>query len=64
MATKDTIYVVTESGAANLGDPDNFFHFTKGRTKIRANHPALKQVPQFFEPLDADLEVREWPPKS
>jgi hypothetical protein len=52
MAKADTIYIAKETGRVEPpGDPAAFF-FRAGVTKIRADHPAMKACPKFFEPLD------------
>jgi hypothetical protein len=52
MAKDDTIYIAKETGWVEPpGDPAAFCS-RQGVTKIRADHPAMKACPKFFEPLD------------
>jgi len=47
---KDTVYIATESGSADIkGD---VFIFVKDITRVRGNHPLLKVVPDYFAPVD------------
>jgi hypothetical protein len=51
--TKDTIYVATESGSSEVdGQP---ITFTRGVTRIRAGHPLLKAVPDYWKPVEENL---------
>jgi hypothetical protein len=65
MASKDDIFIATDTGSCEIpGDPVPFV-FTRGQTKVRANHPALKQVGWYFEPLDHSIGVVDYDaPKS
>ena len=47
------IYVAKESGSAEVeGKP---FTFVRGVTRIRAGHPALRQLGQFFKPVEENV---------
>ena len=62
---KAEVFVATESGACEIdGEP---LIFTKGITRVRAGHPLLKAVPDYFAPVEDrvhyDLEqatAQEW----
>ena len=46
----DTVYIATESGAAEVdGQP---FTFVRGVTRVRAGHPVLRQLGAFFRPVE------------
>lgn len=45
-----TVYIAIESGSAAVdGKP---FTFVRNVTRVRAGHPALKQLGQFFRPVE------------
>ena len=47
------IYVAIESGSAEVeGKP---FTFIRGVTRIRYGHPALRQIGQFFKPVEENV---------
>jgi len=47
------IYVAIESGSAEVeGRP---FTFIRGVTRIRYGHPALRQIGQFFKPVEENV---------
>jgi hypothetical protein len=47
------IYVAIESGSAEVeGKP---FIFIRGVTRIRYGHPALRQIGQFFKPVEENV---------
>jgi len=53
------IYIATESGTAEVeGKP---FIFIKNVTRVRAGHPALRQLGAFFAPVDdrVDYDVEK-----
>lgn len=52
MPTKEKaeVYVARESGASEV--KGEVYTFTKGITRVRAGHPLLKAVPDYFEPVD------------
>jgi hypothetical protein len=49
MATAE-VYIATQSGASDV-DGETYV-FTKGSTRVRAGHPLLRAVPDYFEPVD------------
>lgn len=57
------LFVATETAVMTLSTGEQFFIF-RGKTRVRAGHPALKQCPQFFEPFDEavtfDSDGRRW----
>lgn len=51
MATE--IYIATESGSADV--KGETFVFVKGQTRVRAGHPLLKAVPDYFTPVETTV---------
>ena len=47
------IYVAKESFACDV-DGENY-QFHKGRTRVRASHPAVKANPDYFEPVELEV---------
>lgn len=50
---KDEIYVANESGSCEI--KGEFYVFRKGETRVRGDHPILKAVPDYFEPVDQSV---------
>lgn len=44
------IYIAVESGSCDIKGES--FTFARGVTRVRAGHPLLKAVPDYFEPID------------
>lgn len=62
MANKDepTVYVAIESGAAQDAKTKEVYTFRRGQTRVRAGHPLLKMVPDYFVPAEQGaLEVEQ-----
>ena len=59
MATKgDGLLVAIETGSGLLENGTEV-RWTRGRTRIRANHPIAKRWPDFFAESDADYPELE-----
>lgn len=50
MATKDDVFVATESGSCEV--KGETFVFVRNVTRVRAGHPLLKAVPDYFRPVE------------
>lgn len=59
MADKNDVLVAIETGSGLLDDGTEV-RWTKGRTRVRANHAIAKKWPNFFAESDADYpEIEE-----
>jgi hypothetical protein len=47
------IYVATESGSCEVAGENHVF--VKGITRVRAGHPLLKAVPDYFKPIELEV---------
>lgn len=49
----DEVYIAIMSGCSHVDGEDLIF--VKGRTRVRAGHPLLEIVPEYFAPVSDDV---------